>query len=128
MCRAGRGRPPKVTVENSSMHNYNKNGITGNDAGTTLNLTGNYVQDRGVILPPVAAQNGIQLGYGAKGSIISETVIDNVYSDPNTYVSADILLVDTAENSGSRSPATCSQQPAPDRPVHRFCLRREPVW
>ena len=98
--QSGTGKTSKVTVENSSMHNYNKNGITGNDAGTTLNLTGNYVQGSGVILPPVAAQNGIQLGYGAKGSIISETVIDNVYSDPNSYVSADILLVDTAENSG----------------------------
>jgi hypothetical protein len=92
------GKTSKVLVENSSVHNYNKNGITGNDLGTTLNLTGNYVQGSGVV-PGLAAQNGIQLGFGATGKIVSQTVIDNVYQDPST-AATDILLYDTAENSG----------------------------
>jgi hypothetical protein len=91
------GSTSKVTVENSSVHNYNKNGITGNDAGTTLTLTENYIQGSG--LSAIAAQNGIQLAYGATGSIISETVIDNNYSEPQNYVATDILLFDTEENS-----------------------------
>jgi hypothetical protein len=76
-----------VTVENSSVHNYNKNGITGNDLNTQLVIALNYVQ-------------GIQLGYGAAGTIKGNTVIDNIYGDPTVAASANILLYDTAENSG----------------------------
>lgn len=89
-----------VTVEDSSVHNYNKNGITGNDPGTTMTVTGNYVQGAGVVPVPGAAQNGIQLGFGARGKISANTVIDNIYGDPTTAASADILLYDTAESSG----------------------------
>jgi hypothetical protein len=88
-----------VTVENSSVHNYNKNGITGNDSGTTLTASGNYVQGAGVVPVPGAAQNGIQLGFGAKGKISGNTVIDNIYGDPTVAASTDILLYDTAESS-----------------------------
>jgi parallel beta-helix repeat protein len=101
----------KVTIENVSVHNYNKNGITGNDAGTTLTLTGNFIQGNGLVACSAdeqgAAQNGIELGYGATGTILNTTVIDNLYNyDPTVpngtcyYDSADILLIDTAENSG----------------------------
>lgn len=89
-----------LTVENSSVHNYNKNGITGNDPATTLIATSNYVQGSGVVPVPGAAQNGIQLGFGATGKINSNTVIDNIYGDATIAASADILLYDTAENSG----------------------------
>ncbi len=94
------GQTSAVTVEHSSVHNYNKNGITGNDTGTTLTVTGNYVQGAGVVPSGGAAQNGIQLGFGATGTITANTVIDNIYGDPTIAASADILLYDTAENSG----------------------------
>ena len=87
-----------VTIEHSSVHNYNKNGITGNDAGTNLTLTGNYVQGAGVV-PGGAAQNGIQVGFGATGTIKDNTVIDNIYGDPTVAASADVLLYRAAENS-----------------------------
>jgi hypothetical protein len=87
-----------VTVENSSVHNYNKNGITGNDTGTTLNVTGNYVQGAGALPDGLDAQNGIQLAFGAVGTIKGNTVIDNSYVGP-TYGAADILLYDVAEDS-----------------------------
>jgi parallel beta-helix repeat protein len=89
-----------VTVEHSSVHNYNKNGITGNDLNTTLVLTLNYVQGAGVVPVPGAAQNGIQLGFGATGTIEGNTVIDNIYGDPTVAASANILLYETAENGG----------------------------
>jgi parallel beta-helix repeat protein len=88
-----------VTVANSSVHNYNKNGITGNDSGTKLTVTGSYVQGSGVVPVPGAAQNGVQLAYGAKGKISGNTVIDNIYGDPTVAASTDILLYDTAESS-----------------------------
>jgi parallel beta-helix repeat protein len=85
-----------LTVENSSVHNYNKNGIVARYAGATLIATGNYVQGSGPI--DVIAQNGIELAVdGATGSIKNNTVIDNFYT-PNTSSSADILLYDAAEN------------------------------
>jgi parallel beta-helix repeat protein len=94
------GSTSTVSVLDSSVHNYNKNGITGNDVGTTLTVMGNYVQGAGVVPVPGAAQNGIQLAFGATGKIIGNTVIDNIYGDPVTAASADILLYDTAANSG----------------------------
>ena len=95
--QTGIGFTSKVAVSNSSVHNYNKNGITGNDVGTTLNLTGNYIQGAGAI--DYIAQNGIQLAYGATGKIVSETVIDNSYVGP-VDAAADILLYDTSVNGG----------------------------
>jgi len=85
-----------VSVQNSSVHNYQKNGITGNDSGTTLTLTSNSVQGWG---PTSAiAQNGIQLCCGATGTITSNSVIDDVYTGPS-YGASGILLYDTLENS-----------------------------
>ncbi len=92
------GYSSTLTVENSSVHNYNKNGITGNDPNTTLNATANYVQGSGPV-PGVAGQNGIQLGFGATGKISSNTVIDNNYTNPSVAAACDILLYDTAEYS-----------------------------
>ncbi len=94
------GLPSTVIVENSSVHNYNKNGITGRDAGTTLTATGNYVQGSGVVPSGGAAQNGIELGFGASGTIKTNTVIDNIYGNTNIADSTDILLFNTAESSG----------------------------
>jgi parallel beta-helix repeat protein len=97
------GSSSTVTVEASSVHNYNKNGITGNDTGTTLTATGNYVQGAGVVPYDGAAQNGIQLAFGATGKISSNTVIDNIYGAPTVAASADILLFDAEEGSGTVS-------------------------
>jgi hypothetical protein len=97
--QTGAGFTSTVTVENSSVHNYNKNGITANDSDTTLTAELDYVQGAGVVPSGGAAQNGIQLGFGAKGTIKNNTVIDNIYGDPTIAASADILLYDTAENS-----------------------------
>ena len=93
------GQSYTVTIAHSSVHNYNKNGITGNDAGTNLTLTGNYIQGAGVVPKPGAAQNGIQVGFGATGTIMDNIVIDNIYGDPTVAASADVLLYDAAENS-----------------------------
>jgi hypothetical protein len=92
------GLTSTVLVENSSVHNYNKNGITAHDAGTTLTVTGSYVQGSGVVPSGGAAQNGIEIAFGAAGKISLNTVIDNIYGDPTVADSTDILLYDAAEN------------------------------
>jgi hypothetical protein len=83
-----------VTVENSSVHNYNTNGITVCDGGGALTVTGNYIQGSGVAPSGGAVQYGIQI-YGHGGTISGNTVIDNIYGDPTVATSADILLYDT---------------------------------
>src|ERR1019366_2940033 len=89
-----------VTVENSSVHNYNEYGIMGRDAGTTLTITGNYVQGSGLLPLGLLSQHGIGLYWGATGKISGNTVIDNVYGGPTYYVAFGIVLWDAAENSG----------------------------
>ncbi len=104
-CQSGQGiwvetsSVANVIVENSSVHNYNKNGIVGRRAGTHLTVTGNYVQGSGIV-PGSAAQNGIELAFGATGTVQKNTVIDNLYNDPTSFTASDILLFDAAESSG----------------------------
>jgi hypothetical protein len=85
-----------LTVENSSVHNYNKNGIVARYAGATLTATSNYVQGSGPI--SYIAQNGIEIAFnGAGGSIKDNTVIDNFYI-PTSSSASDILLFDAKED------------------------------
>jgi hypothetical protein len=96
--QSGNGETSVVTVENSSVHDYQKNGITGNEAGTTLTVTGNQVVGQGSTNG--AAENGIQIGFGAAGTVSGNTVIDDVWgpdtsSDPGN-AAAGILLFDAA--------------------------------
>ena len=87
-----------LTVQNSSVHNYNKNGIVARYAGATLTAIGNYVQGYGPT--SLIAQNGIELAFnGAKGAIKNNTVIDNFYT-PTSSSSSDILLYDSADGPG----------------------------
>lgn len=97
--QSGNSLTSNVTVENSSIHTYQKNGITGDEVGTTLTVSNSFVQGLGVVNPPAAAQNGIQIGFGAIGSVHGNTVIDQVYGDPVTAASAGILLYDALTNS-----------------------------
>ncbi len=68
----------KVTVENSSVHDFEKNGITGNEPGTTLTLINNQVRGLGPITE--VGQNGIQFGLGATGTATNNTVSNVIYA------------------------------------------------
>jgi parallel beta-helix repeat protein len=72
------GGTSKVRIDDNSVHDYQKNGITGNESGTEVTITNNVVTGLGPTTG--AAQNGIQIGYGAKGGIRRNTVTDNVWS------------------------------------------------
>lgn len=97
-----------VTIENSSVHNYQKNGITVDGSGTVATITGNYVVGQGAT--PVIAQNGIQVSDGANGKVSGNTVTDDVYvnpsdcstaSPPDCVGSAGILVYDSGATSSS---------------------------
>jgi len=72
------GETSIVSVEDNSVHDYQKNGITGNELGTEVTISNNVVTGLGPTAG--AAQNGIQIGFGAKGAVLRNAVTDNVWS------------------------------------------------
>jgi hypothetical protein len=79
---------PAITVSNNSVHNFQKNGIVvrgnSNGSGPTLTATGNTV----IGIGPTASigQNGIEIAFGATGTVKANYVAD---------------VVDTADNSAT---------------------------
>jgi hypothetical protein len=91
-----------VTIENNSVHDYDKNGITVDGDEITATVSGNYVV--GIGATPLIAQNGIQISDGAIGKVESNTVTDDVYVNPSSctatststcYSATGILLYDS---------------------------------
>jgi len=91
-------RGARLEVTNTSVHDYQKNGISGNESGTELIATGNAVT--GIGPTPAIAQNGIQIAFGARGSIEGNSVINNNFSSCTsvscTFVAANILVFSAA--------------------------------
>jgi parallel beta-helix repeat protein len=67
-----------VSIFDNSVDSYQKNGITANEPVTTVEVTENAVAGIGATVG--AAQNGIQIGFGAQGRVKNNSVADNVYS------------------------------------------------
>ena len=91
------GDTSDVTVEGTSVHDYQKNGITANEPGTFLTAKTNRVTGWGPT--PHIAQNGIQIGWGASGLIDSNTVANHVWTgcvsaEDCPWVSTNILIFD----------------------------------
>jgi len=76
--QSGQGGAAKVEIVNSTVHGYQKNGITGNEVGTWVRLANNTVVGQGPTTG--AAENGVQIGFGASGRVTGNTVMDDVWS------------------------------------------------
>ncbi len=91
-----------VNITNSSISDYQKNGIAANGTGLTVNITGNVITGAGNTL--LIAQNGIQVGFGAIGHINGNNVSGNMYSggaggmDPMTATQSVGILLFGAED------------------------------
>jgi hypothetical protein len=78
-----------VTVSANSVRAYQKNGITAtgaatgpNSIGPNVTISGNYIVGLAATAmnwPGGAAENGIQVGFGASGKITANNVIDNIW-------------------------------------------------
>jgi nitrous oxidase accessory protein NosD len=76
--QSGNGGASQVEIHRSTIHDFQKNGITANEIGTSASIDGNVVTGLGPTTG--AAQNGIQIGFGAGGSIQNNTVTNNVWA------------------------------------------------
>ncbi len=95
--QSGNGIISDVKLEANTVHDYGKNGITANEAGTKVDIRENTVSGLGVA--PDIAQNGIQLGFGATGYVYKNAVINHVYglctsTSSCSFTSSNILLFD----------------------------------
>jgi hypothetical protein len=75
---SGAGQSSNVEVVDCSIHDYQKNGVTANELGTSVAIQSNVVT--GIGPTTGAAQNGIQIGFSATGTIRENAVADNLWS------------------------------------------------
>jgi len=78
LVQSGNGGVSVVNIEGSSIHDYQKNGITANETGTQVRIEHNVIT--GVGPTTGAAQNGIQVGFGAAGSVTGNRVANHIWS------------------------------------------------
>jgi parallel beta-helix repeat protein len=76
--QSGSGGNATVEISDNSVGDYQKNGITGNESGTQITIRENVVTGAGPTTG--AAQNGIQVGFGAQGEVKNNSVANNVWS------------------------------------------------
>ena len=101
-----------VVVQDNSVHDYQKNGITASGTGTSLVARRNKVTGLGPT--PHIAQNGIQLSFGAGGTIENNVVANHVWSrctaDDCAFVSTNILVFQAADGAVTRGNTVVNSQ------------------
>ncbi len=85
-----------VVVDNATITDYQKGGVVGNRTGTTITVSNSTVTGVGPTI--LIAANGIQVGFGAKGTITNNDVSGNDYT-PSTDAATGILLFQAASAS-----------------------------
>lgn len=98
LVESGTGGSSRVEIVNCKIHDFQKNGITANETGTFVSVHENVVTGSGPTTG--AAQNGIQIGFGATGKIVENTVVNMIWSpclDSNTCqaVATNILVAES---------------------------------
>jgi parallel beta-helix repeat protein len=98
LVESGTAGTSRVEIVNCKIHDFQKNGITANETGTFVSVHENVVTGSGPTTG--AAQNGIQIGFGATGKIVENTVVNMIWSpcvDSNTCqaVATNILVAES---------------------------------
>jgi len=110
--QSGGGATSNVEINDCTIHDYQKNGITADEVGTQAAIRRNVVT--GIGPTTGAAQNGIQIGFGAGGSIERNLVTNNIFSPCNnaatcTAVATNILVAQSDGVEVSHNHAGISQ-------------------
>jgi hypothetical protein len=83
------GVKTQVTIQNSSIHDYQANGIETDNDDTQATVRGNSVI--GIGSNDQIAQNGIQISFGAAAQVQNNFVINDVYTS-GTFAASGILV------------------------------------
>ena len=134
--QSGAGGVSKLTVNGSSVHGYQKVGILGNEDRAPSSRRW-PMRWRATASPTIIAQNGIQIGFGATGSITRNSVVNHVYTCPTfpCDASTNILVFEsnnvtvrgnqTAKAVDRHLPGPVERQRRAEQPgVRHRCLRR----
>jgi hypothetical protein len=81
------------TLSGSTITNYQKNGVVVSGAGASLKVQSNTVTGQGPV--NYIAQNGIQISFGASGTVTGNTVTNNWYTGP-TVTACGLLFYQAA--------------------------------
>ncbi|MEK7103425.1 MAG: right-handed parallel beta-helix repeat-containing protein, partial [Patescibacteria group bacterium] len=84
----------QVTIEGNTIDDYQKGGIVVTEIDSNATIKSNIVTGQGPTGDGQIAQNGIQIGYGANGTIESNTVTAHDYT-PASWSASGILLTGT---------------------------------
>jgi len=87
------------TVSGNTVSAYQKNGIVAKCPGVSVTFSSNIVTGAGAV--DFIAQNGIELGLGAAGTVKTNTVSENEYTGTNDADSSGILIFGGADNGGA---------------------------
>ena len=109
---SGSGMTADVTISDVVVHDFQKNGITINETGTSATIQNNYVT--GVGPTSQIAQNGIQVAFGATAGITGNVVGQNVYSlctntSTCSYAAEDVLVYESSNVTVSKNILGLSQ-------------------
>jgi len=78
VAQSSSGQSAVVEITGNSVHDYQKNGITANEAGTSVTIHSNTVTESAPATG--AAPNGVQIGFGATGTITANTISGNLWA------------------------------------------------
>src|SRR3989441_3594751 len=87
----GPGLNSNVAILQNVIDDYGKNGITANEPGTFVTVSNNTVMGRGKTFSGDAAQNGVQIGFGARGLVSGNTISMHDYVPPD-FVACGLLF------------------------------------
>jgi hypothetical protein len=112
LVQSAAGGTSAVVVQDSSVHDYQKNGITASGPGTTLTARRNRVTGLGPT--PHIAQNGIQVSGGATGSVEDNTIANHVWTgctpEACAFVSTNLLVFEAGEGLAVRNNTAVNAQ------------------
>ncbi len=91
---AATGGPDLLTITNNDIFDYQKNGMALSGSALTVDVENNTVTGAGPTT--LNAQNGIQVGFGAGGTIAGNTVRGNSYTGDQPADGNGVLLYQTA--------------------------------
>jgi parallel beta-helix repeat protein len=94
LVQSANGGRSAVTIEGNSIHAFQRNGITANEVGTSVQIRRNIVTGLG---PTTVVQNGIQLARGATGAVednvVTQTISTSCVSASSCPANASNVLV-----------------------------------